>query len=74
MDDTGAYYLKVREQVAEADLNAGGPLQVTVVQADTTGTLFSVNTDQSGLIGLMRHLNGRGLLLLSLHREGLVTP
>ena len=34
-----------------------------------SSTLVAVCTDQSGLIGLMRHLHGRGLVLLSVHRE-----
>jgi hypothetical protein len=38
-------------------------------RAEVAGTLFSVTTDQSGLIGLLRHLHGLGLLFLSAGRE-----
>jgi hypothetical protein len=34
-----------------------------------SSTLVTVRTDQSGLIGLMRHLHGRGLVFLSVYRE-----
>jgi hypothetical protein len=69
MDDICTYQIAVRGQMDEDDLNAMSPLQVAVVQADTTSTLFTVRTDQSGLIGLMRHLHGRGLTLLSVSCE-----
>jgi hypothetical protein len=40
---------------------------MTVVQGDAESTLFLVRTDQSGLIGMLRYLHGRGLVLLSVH-------
>jgi hypothetical protein len=40
-----------------------------VVQADLDITRFTVHTDQSGLIGLIRHLHGRGFVLLSVSHE-----
>jgi hypothetical protein len=42
---------------------------MTVIQADMISRLFSVRTDQSGLIGLIRHLHGRGFVLLSVACE-----
>ncbi|MCL7452526.1 MAG: hypothetical protein M8467_05715 [Anaerolineae bacterium] len=63
------YEIEVRGQVDEGDLNAMSPLQMTVVRVDTTATLFTIRADQSGLIGLMRHLHGRGLVLLSVSRK-----
>jgi hypothetical protein len=59
------YHIEVRGQVDEDSLNASSPLQMTVVREDTTRTLFTICTDQSGLIGLMRYLHGRGFVLLS---------
>ena len=70
MNDICIYHLKLRGQVDEHDLNAISPLQVTVERAGAAGTWLAVHTDQSGLIGLMRHLHGRGLVLLSVLREG----
>lgn len=69
MQDICIYRIEVQGQVDENDLNAMGPLQVRVVQTDTTTTVFTVYADQSGLVGLLRHLHGRGLILLSVYRE-----
>ena len=69
MDELCTYRIEVRGQADENDLNAISPLQMTVVRVDTIATLFTVCTDQSGLVGLMRHLHGRGLVLLSVIRE-----
>jgi hypothetical protein len=75
MHESCIYRIKVRGQVDESDLNAMSPLQITMVQADAdeehpyAATLFTIHADQSGLIGLMRHLHGRRLVLLSVNRE-----
>jgi len=68
MDDLDTYLIRLRGQVDESEINARSPLQMTVVQADQAATLLAVGTDQSGLIGLMRHLRGLGLVLLSVNR------
>jgi len=70
MCDICTYQIKVRGQVDENDLNANSPIQMTVVRVDTTTTLLTICADQSGLIGLLRHLHGRGFVLLSVLREG----
>lgn len=67
MDDLRIYQIEIQGRADENDLNAIGPLQITVVQGDAESTLFIVRTDQSGLIGLLRTLHGRGLVLLSVH-------
>ncbi|MFN2291690.1 MAG: hypothetical protein ACK2UC_10905 [Anaerolineae bacterium] len=74
MHESCSYQIKVRGQVDEDDLNAMSPLRITMMQAeahakDPQATLFTIHADQSGLIGLMRHLHGRGLLLLSVIRQ-----
>ena len=69
MDAICTYQIEVRGQVNENDLNAMSPLQMTVVRVDTASMLFTVCTDQSGLIGLIRHLHGRGFVLLSVNCE-----
>jgi hypothetical protein len=63
------YRIEVQGQVDENAFNATSPLQMTVVRRDTATTLFTICADQSGLIGLMRHLHGRGFVLLSVYRE-----
>jgi hypothetical protein len=65
MKDTHTYLIQLNGRIAPAELNAISPLELTVVQADRASTLFSVCADQSGLIGLLRHLHARGLVLIS---------
>jgi hypothetical protein len=43
---------------------------VIIEQVDPDFTLLCLKTDQAGLIGLLRHLHGRGFVLLSILREG----
>jgi len=75
MDKACNYRIKVRGPVDESDLNTISPLPITMVQADADErhrcavTLFTIHADQSGLIGLIRHLHGRGLVFLSVVRE-----
>lgn len=75
MHEPCIYQIEVHGQVDESDLNAMSPLQITMLQADVdeehpyAATLFAIYADQSGLIGLMRHLHGRGFVLLSVTRE-----
>jgi hypothetical protein len=69
MHDICTYQIEVRGQMDENDLNATSPLQITVVRGDTAATLLTTCTDQSGLVGLIRHLHGRGFVLLSVTRD-----
>jgi hypothetical protein len=69
MDGICTYHIEVRGQVDENSLNANSPLYMTVVQTDAAATLFTICTDQSGLVGLMRYLHGRGFVVLSVTRE-----
>jgi hypothetical protein len=69
MNDICTYYIQLHGQVAEGEINAMGPLQMTMVRVDTASTLLTVRTDQSGLIGLMRHLHGSGFVILSVSRS-----
>ena len=69
MNDICIYRIQLCGQVNESDLNAMSPIQMTVVRVDTASTLFTVRTDQSGLVGLMRHLHGLGFVFLSVNCE-----
>jgi hypothetical protein len=69
MNDICTYLIQLREQVNEGEINATSPIQMTVIQMDAAATLLSICTDQSGLIGLMRHLHNRGFVFLSIQRE-----
>ena len=69
MQDIRTYRIEVRGQVDENDLNSMSPYKMTVVRVDTAATLFTIRTDQSGLIGTIRHLHGQGFVLLSVTCE-----
>jgi hypothetical protein len=69
MDQVHTYRLEVEGRVEERELNAAGPLRVRVEEGGETGTRLTVRTDQSGLVGLVRHLHGRGFVLLAVERE-----
>jgi len=69
MDDIGTYQIKVAGCMNENDLNMGSPLEMVVVQEDDAATLFTIFSDQSGAIGLLRYLHGRGYVLISVVRE-----
>jgi hypothetical protein len=69
MHDICTYQIEVRGQVDENAFNATSPLQITVVRVAPAATLFTICADQSGLIGLIRHLHGHGFVLLSTYRE-----
>lgn len=67
MDAICTYQIEVRGQVDENDLNALIPTRMTAVRVDSASMLFTVCTDQSGLTRLLRHLHGRGFVLLSVN-------
>jgi menaquinone-dependent protoporphyrinogen oxidase len=69
MDDVCTYQIQVRGRVDLADLNAGSPVQMQAAGAEATATRLAVETDQSGLIGLIRHLNGRGVLITAVNSD-----
>lgn len=68
MNDMCEYHIRVRGRVDEAEINAMSPIQLVREQGETTLSQFAARTDQSGLIGLLRHLHDRGFLLLSFQR------
>jgi hypothetical protein len=68
MDDSCTYLIELQGHLDENDLSLTGPLVLQLLRRESGSTLFTVRTDQSGLIGLLRHLHGRGLVLLSLNR------
>jgi hypothetical protein len=70
MDDICTYQIEVREGMDEDAFNATSPIRITLLRSNQAATLLAIDTDQSGLIGLIRHLHHQGFVLLSLCREG----
>ena len=66
MDKLRTYYIEVQGRIEESDLNAISPIQMAVADTDADSMRLTVYTDQSGLIGLIRHLHGLKLAILSL--------
>ncbi|MGE5603220.1 MAG: hypothetical protein ACM30E_09220 [Nitrososphaerales archaeon] len=69
MYDTCIYRIELCGEADEAELNAISPLRVSIELTDSGSSLLTVCTDQSGLVGLMRHLHGLGFVFLSMQRE-----
>lgn len=63
------YHIEIQDRVDEALFNTTSPLQITVAKVGATSTLMTASADQSGLIGLLRHLHQQGYVLLSVRRE-----
>jgi hypothetical protein len=63
------YHIQVRGKVDEAAFNLKSPLQVKVAQVGPEATVLNICADQSGVIGLIRHLHGQGFVLLSVQRH-----
>lgn len=70
MNARHTYLIRIGGQASAEELNATSPLRVTVAGSEPAATLLSVSADQSGLIGLLRHLHGLGFVLLSVGSEG----
>lgn len=69
MNNQGFYYIQLRGQVDEVEINGMSPLLLVRESGDTAVTQFTVHTDQSGLVGLLRHLHGLGYVFLSVNSE-----
>ena len=74
MNDLCRYTLQLRGLVSEGEINALSPLQMTAEQTETEITRLTFSADQSGLVGLLRHLHGLGFVILAMnrvdHKEG----
>jgi hypothetical protein len=69
MNELSTYVIQLGGQVEEGEVNAMSPFHMRVIQNQAAATLFSVCTDQSGLVGLLRHLHRLGFVLVSVRRE-----
>ena len=69
MHDLCTYHVDVMGEVDEAAMNASGPIIIQAKQTKPEITRLSARADQSGLIGLLRHLHQQGYVLLSVSRK-----
>jgi hypothetical protein len=68
MNDIMTYTIQILGQVDEREINALSPLQIHIEWVEARASLLSVRTDQSGIIGLVRHLHNLGLVFLAVCR------
>lgn len=62
------YTITLRGQVDVEEINAASPHQMTQVEAASAATMVTIVTDQSGLLGLIRHLHNLGFEIISIIR------
>jgi hypothetical protein len=62
------FIIELCGQVEVGEINALSPLAIRVERAEPAATVLAACTDQSGLIGLLRHLHGLGFIFLSVSR------
>lgn len=60
------YWITLRGQVDVHEVNASSPHQMTPLLGEPGTTLVTICTDQSGLIGLVRHLHNLGFEIVSI--------
>ncbi len=64
--DVRTYKIQIHGQLEEEDIHATSPLRFTIEQVERTNTTITLEADQSGIIGVIRHLHGMGLTLISM--------
>ncbi|MHB1007062.1 MAG: hypothetical protein ACYC3S_15675 [Chloroflexota bacterium] len=71
LDQPGSYVVTIRGCIGGNPIDWLGPVafasMVTDVDNNVT-TLSGIVTDQAGIIGLIRHIHGLGVVLLSVER------
>lgn len=65
-NDFRSYKIRIYGRVEEEEIVPTSPVQFTVDAVEEAGTSISFQADQSGMIGLVRHLHGLGLVLVSM--------
>lgn len=69
MHNICTYHIEVQGKVDEMALNAASPITVYVDQTNEGTAQFTIRADQSGCVGLIRHLHQQGFVLLAMSRE-----
>lgn len=63
------YHIEVRSDLDEDAFNIASPVHIKLVEQSPDSARFMILADQSGLIGLIRHLHRQGIPLLSITRS-----
>jgi hypothetical protein len=67
MEDVRTYQIRIDGQVAENEVAPFIPPEWKIEPDEEGCSILTVHTDQSGLVGLIRHLHGLGFELLSFY-------
>lgn len=69
LQNTYIYQIEVEGSINEEIFNTASPIQIEVENIQHSITLITVYTDQSGIIGLLRHLHRLGFVVIALNRK-----
>ena len=62
------YVVKIQGRVDGGLVDWLGPMNLAADAEGSVSTLSGIVTDQAGIVGLIRHLHGLGIVLLSVER------
>ncbi len=71
LDQKAQYVIKTEGDVDSSLVDWFGPVEIAIgaqETGETVTTLSGIVADQAGVVGLIRHLHGLGLVLLSIER------
>ena len=71
LDERTCYTITVEGTVDPGLADWCGPLTITTTEAPsgiTITTISGITADQAGLVGIIRHLHGLGIVLLTVER------
>jgi len=74
MNSTSIYTLQIRGQINVNELNPMSPHHMTALESQSMDTLLSIQTDQSGMIGMLVHLHNLGLTVYSVQWDDQLAP
>ena len=69
MQEQCIYRIEIQGPLEAKNFNLMSPYRINEVQVEPAVTFFTVYADQSGLVGLIRHLHQQGFVLLSIRRQ-----
>ena len=66
LTDVRTYTIQIYGRIEDADIGASSPLPFAIEHIEGMHTTVTLHTDQSGIIGMIRHLHSLGLTLISI--------
>jgi hypothetical protein len=64
--DLRTYQIHIQGQLEVEDISPFSHMGLVIEHVEGPNTSITLRTDQSGMIGLIRHLHGLGLVLISM--------